>query len=91
MRQRDSEMRLDGPGHLGSGAETRRIGERLLLMDELEDTLEQVRTSGEAPERIHALERRLSAEREMIQAIQRRGELRYDEIARAMGRPEPRG
>lgn len=84
MRQRDLETGLDDSGRVGNAAEARRIGEKLLLVDELEDTLEQERTSGEAPERIHALERRLSAERQTIQAIQSRGDLRYDEIARVM-------
>jgi hypothetical protein len=82
--QRDREIGLDGSGPESSSAQARRIGEKLLFVDELEDTLEQVRTSGEPPERIQALERRLNAERETIQALETRGQLDYDEIARVM-------
>lgn len=84
MGQRDRETGLDGSALPPSRAEVRRIGERLLLVDELEDTLEQLRRGGEPPERVRAIERRLSSERETIQAMESRGDLRYDEIARAM-------
>lgn len=84
MRQKDREVGLDGSGPPSSPAEARRIGEKLLFLDELEDTLEYVRASDEPQERIQALERRLSAERQSLQAMQRGGELRYDEIARVM-------
>ncbi|HEX6923933.1 MAG TPA: hypothetical protein VF167_00780 [Longimicrobiaceae bacterium] len=83
MRQKDREAGLE-TGPRVTAAEARRIGEKLLFVDELEDTLEQVRSNGEPAERIQALERRLSHERETIQALQSRGSLRYDEIARVM-------
>lgn len=84
MRQKDREIGLEGSGPHVSPTEARRIGEKLLFVDELEDTLEQVRSRGEAPERIRALERRLSVERESLQALETRGSLDYDEIARVM-------
>ncbi|HEU4453340.1 MAG TPA: hypothetical protein VFR81_09780 [Longimicrobium sp.] len=71
--------------------DARRIGERLLLLDELEDTLDQVRASGEPRDRIQALERRVSAERETIRALESRGELRFEEIARVMDDVDRRG
>ena len=83
MLERDREIGLES-AKLRSSAETRRIGEKLLLVDELEDTLDQVRAGGDPPERVRALERRLSAERETLQAMETRGKLDYDEIARVM-------
>lgn len=85
MREKDREIDLP-IGSTGSGSvDPRRIGEKLLLLDELEDTLDQARESGSEPrERILALERRVNAERETIRALETRGELRYDEIARVM-------
>ena len=83
MLERDREIGLER-AKLRSSAKTRRIGEKLLLVDELEDTLDQVRAGGEPPERVRALERRLSAERETLQAMETRGKLDYDEIARVM-------
>lgn len=80
---RDREVGL-GDAKPRTPAETRRIGEKLLLVDELEDTLAQVRVGGEPPERVSALERRLSAERGTLQAMEARGKLDYDEIARVM-------
>jgi hypothetical protein len=84
MRERDREIDLHhDPGGTGP-MDARRIGEKLLLLDELEDTLEQVRACGEPRDCIRALERRVSAERETLRALETRGELRYDEIARVM-------
>ena len=85
MRERDREVGLGGPEAAFDRQETRRIVEKLLFLDELEDTLEQARGSGvESPERLEALERRVSAERETVRAMESRGELRFDEIARVM-------
>ena len=84
MERKDREIGLDGSELDAGAADARRIGEKLLFVDELEDTLEQVRGHGESPERIEALERRLSSERETIQGMETRGELRYEEIARVM-------
>lgn len=84
MRERDREIDLGHDVPDTGRMDARRIGERLLLLDELEDTLDQVRASGEPRDRIQALERRVSAERETIRALESRGELRYEEIARVM-------
>ena len=85
MRQRDREIDLPMGGSSPPESDARRIGEKLLLLDELEDTLEHARASGHEPQdRIQALERRVDAERRSIRALETRGELRYDEIARVM-------
>jgi hypothetical protein len=88
MRERDREVDLHQEPSDTGRMEARRIGERLLLLDELEDTLDQVRASGESRDRIRALERRVSAERATLRALESRGELRYDEIARVMIEPD---
>ena len=84
-------MRMDdrGPdaraGEAGEDpSEVRRAAEKLLLMDELEDTLERARGGGNPPEQVRALERRLSVERASVQEMERRGALRYEEMERAM-------
>ena len=84
MRERDREIDLRHDIADTGRMDARRIGERLLLLDELEDTLDQVRAGGEPRDRIQALERRVSAERETIRALESRGELRFEEIARVM-------
>ena len=91
MRQRDREIGIDGSESRPRPIEAKRLGEKLLFIDELEDTLEQVRSSGEPEERIRALERKLSVERQSLQAMETRGELRYDEISRVMDRVEQSG
>lgn len=91
MRERDREIDLRHDIADTGRMDARRIGERLLLLDELEDTLDQVRASGEPRDRIQALERRVSAERETIRALESRGELRFEEIARVMDDVDRRG
>ncbi|HEX6070964.1 MAG TPA: hypothetical protein VFZ18_14110 [Longimicrobiaceae bacterium] len=91
MRERDREIDLRNDIADTGRMDARRIGERLLLLDELEDTLDQVRASGEPRDRIQALERRVSAERETIRALESRGELRFEEIARVMDDVDRRG
>ena len=91
MRDRDREIDLRHDVSDTGRMDARRIGERLLLLDELEDTLDQVRASGEPRDRIQALERRVSAERETIRALESRGELRFEEIARVMDDVDRRG
>lgn len=68
----------------GDSEQVRRAAEKLLLVDEIEDTLERARGGGEPPERVRALERRLSVERASVQELERRGALRYEEMARAL-------
>lgn len=85
MREKDKEIDLTRAESNPARVNARRIGEKLLFLDELEDTLDQVRSSGGATQdRIDALERRVTAERETIRALETRGELRYDEITRVM-------
>ena len=84
MRETDREIDLHHDGSGTTRMDARRIGERLLLLDELEHTLDHVRSNGESRDRVRALERRVSAERETIRSLESRGELRYDEIARVM-------
>lgn len=85
MRERDREIGLEAAEACPTGLDAKGIGEKLLFLDELEDTLDQVRISGsESQDRIDALERRVSSERETIRALESRGELKYDEIARVM-------
>ena len=91
MRERDREIDLRHEVSDTARMDARRIGERLLLLDELEDTLDHVRASGEPRDRIQALERRVSAERETIRALESRGELRFEEIARVMDDVDRRG
>jgi chaperonin cofactor prefoldin len=71
----------------------REIGELLLHVDELEDTLQvmearpeiRVDTGPEPPrETMRRLEDRIRAERAKIQALERRGAIQYDEIERAI-------
>lgn len=80
----EQESGLTGPGDDSGMRNMREVAEKLLFVDELEDTLHQVRSNGEPRRRIEALERRLSEERESIHEMESRGDLRYDEIARAM-------
>lgn len=80
----EHETGLAGPGGDSGMRDMREVAEKLLFVDELEDTLDQVRSNGEPRRRIEALERRLSEERESIHQMESRGDLRYDEIARAM-------
>ena len=88
--QNEHETGLAGPGGDSGMRNMREVAEKLLFVDELEDTLDQVRSNGEPRRRIQALERRLSEERESIQEMESRGDLRYDEIARAGGRSAER-
>lgn len=84
MRADDRGTDARGGEGRGDSNEARRAAEKLLLMDEIEDTLERARGDSEPAERVHALERRLSAARASVQALERRGALRYEEMARAM-------
>ena len=84
MRANDRGTDARGGEARGESAEARQAAEKLLLVDELEDTLERARDGGEPPDRVRALERRLSAERASVRDLERRGALRYEEMARAM-------
>jgi hypothetical protein len=74
-------------------ARNRRIGELLLRADEMEETLETLRTEpADAPlqpgrsreESLRALERRARLERERLETLARREPIDYDAVARAM-------
>lgn len=77
----------------------REIGELLLHVDELEDTLQvmeahpEIRLAGgrEPREARRRLEDRIRAERAKIEALERRGAIRYDEIERAIRLSETMG
>lgn len=86
MPHRDREIGrpADGSAARARPAEARRIGEQLLYLDELEDTLEQTRRLEESTERVRALERRVEEERQSIETLQTQGQLDYEEIARVM-------
>ncbi|HEX7240832.1 MAG TPA: hypothetical protein VF263_11235 [Longimicrobiaceae bacterium] len=77
----------------GAVERNRRIGERLLFADEVEETLETLRAGSgreELPrDTLEALERRARREREEVEALERDGRIDYDAVARAM--PGPMG
>jgi len=71
----------------------RQIGELLLSIDEMEETLqtfEEKRESWPLPAEtddrylVHSLERRLAEDRTKLRVLQEMGAVRYDEIERAM-------
>lgn len=75
----------------GEGSKYREIGELLLRVDELEDTLQlmdrdpDARTAeGARREDRRLLEERIRSERAKIEALERRGGIRYDEVERAI-------
>lgn len=76
----------------GEGSAHRRIGELLLRVDEMEDTL-RLMEDGSAPFRaapdaspdaVRRLEARIRADRARIEDLERRGAIRYDEVERAI-------
>ncbi|MDQ3557233.1 MAG: hypothetical protein M3409_10740 [Gemmatimonadota bacterium] len=85
MRDIDLEIGLRRESDRGEQEEARRLGERILYVDELEDTLGMLRsTAGTEPERIRRLERNVDAEKEKLQRMEERGWLDYEAMDRAM-------
>jgi hypothetical protein len=73
-----------------SAEEARRLGERILYVDELEDTLGSLRGSDlQDPERIRRLEREVEAQRSSLRVMEDRGWIDYEAIDRAMGGDRP--
>ncbi|HEV2150624.1 MAG TPA: hypothetical protein VGR37_24715 [Longimicrobiaceae bacterium] len=86
----DRDERADDAGAV---ERNRRIGEQLLLADEMEETLERLRAEpADDPlqpgrsrhETLRALERRFRLERERLESLTRREPIDYGAIARAM-------
>lgn len=78
----------------------RRVGEMLLELDELEETLRSmedfpaqrpVRAGESREDAVRTIEAKIRARRERIDELQGRGEVRYDEIDRAMRVAEAMG
>lgn len=88
------------PDDRGAVERNRRIGEMLLLADEVEETLHTLRAAPEADpiepgrpraETLRALERRARRERERVQALERTSRIDYEAVARAMPLPDAMG
>lgn len=100
MRDIDREIGIGDGFRRGSAADdagaverNRRIGEMLLLADEMEETVDVLRSEGRPDalqpgrsreETLRALERRMQAERSRVDALERQGVIDYDAVARAM-------
>jgi|GEM_PF-2934940 len=78
---------------VGAVERNRRIGELLLLADEMEETLDRLRSDADdAPlqpgrsreETLRALELRSRRERERLETLERLGSIDYHAVARAM-------
>ncbi|HEX2091154.1 MAG TPA: hypothetical protein VHG28_02085 [Longimicrobiaceae bacterium] len=102
MRDIDREigsggLRRDTPAdHAGAVERNRRIGELLLLADEMEEELRTLRVGpADSPllpgwsreETLRALEARSRAERARVEALERSGRIDYRAVARAMTDP----
>jgi hypothetical protein len=95
MRETDREVGLGEVSRDQGGRvdRHREAGDLLLRVDELEETLEELRgRDSDAPlrpgesraETLHALEERLAAERARLHALEQGEGLQYDSISRAM-------
>ncbi|HLL48919.1 MAG TPA: hypothetical protein VK399_19615 [Longimicrobiaceae bacterium] len=100
MRDIDREIGIGGGFRRGAAADdagaverNRRIGEMLLLADEMEETVDVLRSDrrpdplqpGRSREdTLRALELRSQAERRRLEALERQGVIDYDAVARAM-------
>ncbi|HEX2188898.1 MAG TPA: hypothetical protein VHG51_08375 [Longimicrobiaceae bacterium] len=99
MRDIDREIgigsfRRDAPADdTGAVERNRRIGEMLLLADEVEETLHALRAAPDAEpiepgrpreETLRALERRARLERDRVHALERSSRIDYGAVARAM-------
>lgn len=103
MRDIDREIGLSGirrgvpADDAGAVERNRRIGEMLLLADEMEETLDSLRAEpGTAPlqpgrsrdETLRVLERRSRMERERVETMLRAQAIDYDAVARSMPTPD---
>ena len=76
----------------GEASRYREIGELLLRVDEMEDTLRSMQSRPPTPEEVEfaepdavrRLEARIRAERVRIDELERRGAIQYDQIERAI-------
>lgn len=100
MRDIDREIGIGDGFRRGSAADdagaverNRRIGEMLLLADEMEETVDALRSEGRPDplqpgrsreETLRELERRSQAERRRLDALERQGVIDYGAVARAM-------
>lgn len=106
MRDIDREIGIGSFPHdvpaddAGAVERNRRIGEMLLLADEVEETLHTLRAEPDAepiePDRpraetLLALERRARRERERVQALERSSRIDYEAVGRAMPPSAPLG
>lgn len=78
---------------VGAVERNRRIGEMLLLTDEMEETVDVLRSEGRPDplqpgrsreETLRALEQRTQAERRRLEALESQGVIDYGAVARAM-------
>lgn len=100
MRDIDREIGIGGGLRRGAAADdtaaverNRRIGEMLLLADEMEETVDVLRSERRPDplqpgrsreETLRALELRTQAERRRLEALESQGVIDYDAVARAM-------
>lgn len=100
MRDIDREIGIGDGFRRGAAADdtgaverNRRIGEMLLLTDEMEETVHVLRTEGRPDplqpgrsreETLRALEQRTQAERRRLEALESQGVIDYGAVARAM-------
>lgn len=87
MRDLDREIGLQRSDD-GRTTEARRLGERLLYVDELEETIGAYRQmdAGDS-DRLRAWEREAESARAEFRALETQGRIDYAEIGRAMRRP----
>lgn len=100
MRDIDREIGIGDGFRRGAAADdssaverNRRIGEMLLLTDEMEETVHVLRSEGRPDplqpgrsreETLRALEQRTQAERRRLEALESQGVIDYGAVARAM-------
>lgn len=88
MRDIDREIGLRWVSDEAQNVVARAYGERLLYADELEETVEVLRSSGRVdPDVYRDLEREAEAERRALEALEARGQLDYARIDQAMVEP----
>ena len=85
MRDIDREIGLERSSDGAQAVVARLLGERLLYVDEIEDTIEVLRARGAGDtEHVRDLERELEAERTALESLERRDRIDYARIDRVM-------
>ena len=85
MRDIDREIGLERSSDGAHAVVARLLGERLLYVDEIEDTIEVLRARGAGDtEHVRDLERELEAERTALERLERRDRIDYARIDQVM-------